>query len=46
MQDCLRLPDPIYSYNKDEVAFAEFSHTLETNPILSRSNRCYLNLDL
>lgn len=25
MPDYLRLPDPFYSYNKDEVAFAESS---------------------
>lgn len=26
MSDCLRLPDPFYSYNKGEVVFAESRH--------------------
>jgi len=28
--NCLRLPDPFYSYNKDEVAFCTRIQSLET----------------
>lgn len=36
MPDCSSLPDPFYSYNKDEVAFCTRIQSLETDPIPAR----------